>query len=349
MPDVVVWILHPEAAPTAGPIGRAVAGARAALAERHRAAFGRAGATAVRIVSGPSDDTPFGARLRALVAEERPAGIVVLGSGAIPLATVADRQAFLAAAAADRPVALANNRYSADVVAISQAERLLDLPDLATDNGLPRWLAEEAGYDVTDVRGRWRLALDVDGPIDLVLLGSRWSNRLPDTDLVRERLAGVAAAIRDAQAEILIAGRTSPAALALLEQQGNARTRALIEERGMRSAAPGINRRPPASVLGLLLDRDGPEALGGHLARLGDAALVDTRVLLAHRLGTDERGWPSAEDRFASDLLLPDRIDDPWLRGLTEAARTAPLPVVLGGHSLVGPGIRLLVRGTPWS
>jgi hypothetical protein len=122
-----------------------------------------------------------------------------------------------------------------------------------------------------------------------------------------------------------------------------------VEERGLRAASrlaqagggagPG---RPPASILGLLLDREGPAALGGILARLGDAAVVDTRVLLAHRSGADETGWPVAEDRFASDLLLPSQVGDPWLRGLTEAAATAAIPVVLGGHTLVGPGLGLL-------
>ena len=83
--------------------------------------------------------------------------------------------------------------------------------------------------------------------------------------------------------------------------------------------------------------------MGGILARLGDAAVIDTRVLLAHRLGRDESAWPCAEDRFASDLLLPDRIADPWLRALTAAALAAPIPILLGGHTLVGPGLHLLL------
>jgi hypothetical protein len=101
-------------------------------------------------------------------------------------------------------------------------------------------------------------------------------------------------------------------------------------------------RRPPRSTLGLLVDRDGPEALGGLLAELGDGAIVDTRVLMAHQFGADEAGWPPAEDRFAADLLLPDRIADPWLRALITGLRDAPIPVLAGGHTLVGPGIRLL-------
>ena len=124
----------------------------------------------------------------------------------------------------------------------------------------------------------------------------------------------------------------------------------MIEERGLRTAAAGTvlgrpNRRPPRSVLGELLERDGAGSLGRLVAGLADGALIDTRVLLAHRLGADERGWPSPEDRFASDLLLADRVRDPWLRDLTAAAAEAPIPILLGGHSLVGPGVRYALGG----
>ena len=173
--DVSAFILHPEAGPAAGPLEAAVSAARAALAERHRVGFLAAGATSARIVSGPADDTPFGRRLRGLAADAGGGGLVVLGSGAIPLATAVDRRAFVAAAAAERPAALANDRYSADIVAISRAAGVLrDLPDLDSDNALPRWLAESAGVPVTDLRRRWRLGVDIDGPLDLLVLGGSW-------------------------------------------------------------------------------------------------------------------------------------------------------------------------------
>lgn len=358
MAGVVVLVLHPSAPPGAGPLEAWHAAARDRLAEAHRAGFAAAGADEVRLVGGPPDDTSFGARLRDLVEREWPGGVVVLGAGAVPLATPADRRAFVEAAKSPEPRALTNNRFSSDITAISRADLLRDLPDLAADNPLPRWLAEVRGVPVRERRG-WRLGVDVDGPLDLVLLErARARVRVPtppaaaDPGRVARRLEDLAEVAAARRSELLVAGRTSAATLRWLERHAAARVRALVEERGLRASArealggadrDAAGRRPPRSALGGLVDRDGPEAFGAILAELGDAALVDTRVLLAHRFGADERRWPPAEDRFASDLLLHERVADPWLRALTRSAADAPIPVVLGGHTLVGPGIRLAV------
>jgi hypothetical protein len=354
MPPVAVRILHPEPDPASGPLTRWVADARSTLAEHHLRGFVAAGADDVAIVAGPPEDRPFGDRLRELVADAGEGGLVVLGSGAVPLATANDRRALVAVAAGDARRALANNRYSADVVAIARIETLPAIPDLPGDNALPRWLEEVAGYQVDDLRRRWRLAIDIDGPLDLVLVGAAGPGASADLSLLESRIAGVRVVAADPRAELLVAGRTSSATLAWLERHGAARTRAWVEERGLRAAsrlaqAAGPTRpaRQPGSILGALLDRDGPGSLGDHLGSFADAAIVDSRVLLAHRVGPEEEDWPAAEDRFASDLLLPERIADPWLRELTTSAATARIPVLLGGHTLVGPGVRLVVGGTP--
>ena len=349
VPDarVIAIILHPDTRADADPLVQAVGLARTSLAEEHRRSFLAAGADDARIISGPPGALSFGSRLREIAATLPPrAGIVTLGSGAVPLATRADRTRFIAAARSAR--ALANNRYSADIVAVPAARATLaDLPDdLATDNALPRWLADVASVPVDDVSGRWRLAMDLDTALDLVLLGGRWASWLAvaDRQRVEERLTQVRAVAADPRAELVVAGRTSPASLTWLSRASASRTRAIVEERGLRTSVPG--QRPPASVLGLLLDRDGPGSLADHLARLGEAAIVDTRVLLAHRLGPAQTRWPSAEDRFASDLLLHERVVDPWLRELTRAAADGPIPVLFGAHSLVGPGLRLALGAT---
>ena len=342
----MVIILHAHPGPNAGPLTRALAAARQRLADEHRRGFLAAGATGAAIVAAPPDGQAFGARLRGIARGLGQGGLVILGSGAIPLATAADRRTFIEAAGAAAPQALANNRYSADIVSIALAGDILaKLPsDLATDNVLPRWLEESAGIPVADLRRRWRLAIDIDGPLDLALLGGRWRAVLPPatTGRVDDRLARLRSVAADRAAELAIAGRTSAGTLGWLEGHAAARVRALIEERGLRTSPPG--QRPPGSVLGLLLERDGPASLGHLLARVAEGAIVDSRVLLAHRLGPDEAAWPPAEDRFASDLLLHERIADPWLRELTQAAAGAPIPVLLGGHTLVGPGVRLALR-----
>jgi hypothetical protein len=343
MTPVAVRIFHFE--PTdAGPLTRMLVDARRVLADRHAAAFRRAGSADVRIVSGAADDTSFGARLRAELPER--GGLIVLGSGAMPLARDSDMRRFVAVAAGDRQTALANNRFSADVVAISDASPLRDLPDLPSDNALPRWLEEVAGFEVTDLAPTYRLQVDYDSPVDLILLTGRADGPL---SAARRRLAEVAEVAANPRLELLIAGRTSTATLRWVERRIPARTRVLIEERGLRAStevalADRGSQRPPRSLLGHLLDADGPGALAAVVADVSDAAIIDTRVLLAHRLGSDERAWPKPEDRFASDLLLPEQVGDRWLRTLTDAAQDAAVPIALGGHTLVGPGLRLALR-----
>ncbi len=71
---------------------------------------------------------------------------------------------------------------------------------------------------------------------------------------------------------------------------------------------------------------------------LGDCAFIDTRVLFAH-LGLDL----SMEDRFQSDLGNAGAMENPLAAAITRAAMNAPVPVVLGGHSLVSGGLYALV------
>jgi hypothetical protein len=184
--------------------------------------------------------------------------------------------------------------------------------------------------------------------------------------VIQDRFEAVRSVGADARAELVVTGRVSVDTLAWLRRGVPARIRAIVEERGLRASTglasghrsragePVVPQRPPASLLGMLLERDGAGALGSVVTTLGEAAVVDTRVLLAHRLGVDEERWPPPEDRFASDLLLPGRIRDPWLQALTASAVEARIPVLLGGHSLVGPGLRLLLGRrssgpVPWS
>ena len=104
MADVHVAILHPERRARRR---TADAGDRRGARGPRRASRSRVPRCRARyavVIAGPPDGRPFGARLRDVCGgDRRRAGLVVLGSGAMPLATPRDRRELVAAAAADRP------------------------------------------------------------------------------------------------------------------------------------------------------------------------------------------------------------------------------------------------------
>src|ERR1035437_1639514 len=195
-------------------------------ATRYRQGRRARGPDVPEVVAGPPGSLSFGGRLAAAVrvrAEGRGpgaspgapiGGLIVLGSGSIPLARMADLRRFVEVAAGPGGHALANNRYSADVVAISRAADLLDLSPLPADNALPRWLEERAGVAVTDLRSRWRLGVDIDTPLDLIVLRDPAASQIYATapligERLGERLAALAGLITNRRAELLVAGRVS--------------------------------------------------------------------------------------------------------------------------------------------
>ena len=256
---------------------------------------------------------------------------------------------------------VANNRFSADAFVVAgDLDRALDaLLACETDNAAPRRLGE-AGFAERDLGAvRWA-RFDVDTTLDLALL--RLATRLPDTRpidgsvrgfLEMARLPGdralevphlerIGEVIRDRGAELLVAGRVPASTWQELETETACRVRCLVEERGMRSARDPDSH--PRSILAALMARSSPAELIEELARLGDAIVLDTRVLMASVAGSsDASAWPPEEERFASDFGDHERVATPWLRELTEAAASASVPFVFGGHALVSDGLRLIV------
>jgi hypothetical protein len=340
--EATVIMLHPPRAAD-GPLTALLDEARSRLAEHQAGLFTRAGADAVRIDRGPPAPT-FGERVEELAGELR-GGLVLLGAGSVARLTLGDARRLVAVAAGGGRRALTNNRYSSDVCALSDGSVLRGLPPLSGDNALTRWLAEEAGFTVDELPARARLAFDLDSPLDLALLAllprppAGLGRLAAARGLAVPRLAELRALARDPQRELLVFGRSSSTALRWLETHTACRVRFLAEERGLRTSPAG--QRPPRATLGRLLEARGADALATVVEELADGAILDSRVLLADRLGADERGWPAPEDRFASDLQRPLDVADPWLRAMTAAAAAAASPILLGGHTLLGPGLPL--------
>ncbi|MEK6191205.1 MAG: hypothetical protein AABM41_02645 [Chloroflexota bacterium] len=251
-----------------------------------------------------------------------------------------------------------NNRFSSDafVVAGDLSAALGVLAGLGADNGAPRAL-EAAGFTVRDLSDAPWTRFDVDTPLDLALLrlatriaGTRTLDpaivaflegaQLPGSrSLEIPRLEDLLAVLRNRNAELVVAGRVPSSAFAYLEEQAACRVRLFVEERGMR-AAPGHR---PRSLLADWVTEHGGASLMEHLATLGDAVIIDTRVVMASLAGSsDTAAWPSPEERYASDFGDPSPIATPWLRDLTTAAASASVPFLLGAHTLVSDGLRIL-------
>jgi hypothetical protein len=256
---------------------------------------------------------------------------------------------------------VANNRFSADafVVAGDLDAAFAALATCETDNVAARRLSE-AGFAWRDLGAAPWTRFDVDTTLDLALL--RLATRLPgmrpldggvhgflemarlpgDRRLEVPDLESLAAVIRDRQAELVVAGRIPGATLQALETDAACRVRSFVEERGMRSARG--TGHGPRSLLASFAAATSPAALIAELAQLGDAVVLDSRVLMAARAGSaDAAAWPPEEERFASDFGDARGIETPWLRELTEAAGAASVPVLMGGHALVSDGLRLML------
>ena len=256
---------------------------------------------------------------------------------------------------------VANNRFSADAfVFAGDLDAALDrLTACPSDNAAPRWL-HDGGFAWRDLGERPWARFDVDTTLDLALLrlATRLSGirpldasvlgflemaRLPGGDALEvPELERIGEVIRSRFAELVVAGRVPASAWKALEADAACRVRCVVEERGMRSTrAPG---QVPRSILAALMARSSPADLIAELAMLGDAVILDTRVLMASvARSSDTAAWPPAEDRFASDFGDHRRVETPWLREFTEAASSASVPFLFGGHALVSDGLRLIM------
>src|SRR5690606_4353304 len=212
----------------------------------------------------------------------------------------------------------------------------------------PRRLREDLDVEVTELPRTLETQLNIDSPVDLLALGvaGRAGPRLervigewgPDTS----KLAAAAAKFTDREAEVLVAGRVGGSRTwQYLERETACRVRLLAEERGMQAA--GRQHGDARSLLGQLIAAEGPRRFFAELLpELCDAAFIDLRPAMVHLGLHAER-----HDRFAADLGLTADIEDPGLRELVEAANASPVPVVLGGHTLVS-GVLLLVNQWAW-
>lgn len=286
-------------------------------------------------------DYHFGRRLAGIVRRHGLQRIVYLGGGSLPL--LPPESLRRAARRAAPGSAVTNNLYSSDLIAFDASERTLSaVAATERDNALARALKEDAGVSVEELPRSPETLFDIDAPSDVLVLaltgrgGEQIRAYCAALTIDLSRYRALLPLFLDQDRQIIIAGRVGSHAWAYLERETACRVRLFAEERGMEAGgrtAAGSAR----SLLAYHLEAVGLQRFFQTLSALGDAAVIDTRVLLAHN-----RIEASREDRFLSDLGRWREVGQPWLREFTRAAAEAPLPVLLGGHSLVSGGLMAL-------
>lgn len=298
----------------------------------------------VEVVVGEGD-YHFGRSLAGIVGDRRLRSVIYIGGGSLPLLGAGEFREIVRRL--ESSIAVTNNRFSSDLVAWNaDSAGFGPVRAQERDNSLARAL-HESGVQMQEQPRTLRTVLDIDSPSDLAVLavtglgGRRLREAVAGLELDEAPYSRLLPVLIDRTREVVVAGRVGTHVWQYLEGETACRIRVFAEERGLEADARA-EAGEARSVIGFLLEAVGTERFFEIIGELGDAAAIDTRVLLAHAGVRATRA-----DRFLSDARMQDGIEDPFLRGFTRAAIAAPVPVLLGGHSLVTGGLMAL-NETAW-
>lgn len=272
--------------------------------------------------------------------------LLYMGGSAAPLLREEDVE-WMADQLETGDVVIANNALSADFIAVSPTSVLsgIDLP--VTDNFLG-YLIWEAGFKRILTEERPWLGFDLDTPTDYLILetqkgvGKRTAEALRGLDWPRDAVRESKEILSRPRPELFLAGRVGTDIVDFLNGHLKSRVRVLSEERGMKALGRDL-KGEVCSLLAEFVDSMGPERFFDLVSRCCDAAFIDTRAAFSHWT----RGEPSVNDRYNSDLFRWETIDNVKIREFTKAASGARVPVLLGGHTVVGGGLWSLASMVP--
>jgi hypothetical protein len=233
-----------------------------------------------------------------------------------------------------------NNRYSSDFAAFVPGQALLQVQPPAKDNLLPRVLHDEAALSLQELPRSVATQFNIDTPSDMAVLkligkaGPRLSAWLAAAEIDCARYEVCLSFLTDPNAQVLIAGRIGSQAWQYLERETACRIRLFSEERGMR--AEGREHGKARSLLAYHLQEVGAERSSGDSG--------DGRRRL-HRQSCHLRphvGGPRAPTASCPTSGATTRFRSSF--AISRAAMKAPIPVLLGGHSLVAGGLMALTE-----
>lgn len=285
----------------------------------------------------------FGACLQQVINGSGLDGVIYIGGASSPLLTSDEFRDIAQQLRTRKALVLTNNPQSSDIVAFTPASAInqIDLPD--NDNVLATLLRNQAGLERVLLPHSVGVHFDIDTPSDVLVLslspkvGPRTRQVLDGLDWDRSRVQRALQLLNSPQSRVLLAGRVNPWTMSHVGMICRCRLRVISEERGMR-AMGRADRGEVHSLFGFLLQQLGGQGLVDYISSIADAAFIDTRVVFAHLHLELTEG-----QRFASDLGQVEQLPDQLFAEFAQAAWSAPIPIILGGHSLVSGSMWSLV------
>lgn len=285
----------------------------------------------------------FGRRLQDVVDKYQLQKVLYMGGAAAPLLSSSELKYMRELLEQNEEILLANNYYSADIVGFAPASILSQVTLPPIDNTLALVLSNEGGLRPIPLQRSLGLNFDVDTPADVLIMSVHPSVGVHTRAIVQDlnwdfsRYRQIKDLLNDPLGELVVYGRVGSSLFQYLDANTRCRLRLYSEERGMKSLGRDA-RGEVKALMGKLIEELGFADFFQFLAQIAQGAVLDTRVLFEHF------HWKlNSTDRFASDLGDVDLIKHPGLKEFTQAAMEAPIPILLGGHSLVSGGLWALV------
>lgn len=272
----------------------------------------------------------------------KPERLFYWGSGASPFMTPELLDSICNSIITGENILYTNNFFSADWVAFTPAASVLEITPPPLDNNLAYYLWRDKGIRSVFLAPSVEIVGDVDTPTDLLILsihprtGPHTLDYLRRLNLDTSKIKSFANLLSQKN-EIFLAGRVGSALFRYIDTRCFCKFRVISEERGMKSSGR-LARGEARSFVGEMIERAGMETFFAFIEETSQGAVLDSRVIFAHvckKVGI--------RDRFYSDLGQAEAIENPFVAEFTRRVQRSPIPILVGGHSLILGGLWALV------
>ncbi|MFP4456447.1 MAG: hypothetical protein ACLFPS_02190 [Clostridia bacterium] len=296
------------------------------------------------IVDFDQGEFNLGKRLSEIIDKYNLEAVFYLGGAAGPLITVEEINQFCIEVKNTPEIVMTNNVQSSDMIVFAPADAINRIHVFPVkDNPLGN-LLRDAGLKKVLMPHSTGIHFDIDTPTDMLVLslnpsiGPNVKQAFKELNYNADHLIRAKHYLALPYADVILSGRVGSPVITHVNTMVRCRLRVYSEERGMKYLKREENELVK-SLIAKMIDIMGMNEFFNYMSKIAHVMFFDSRIVYAHNnLHLIEN------DRFYADLLLPEKVKDPYAKKLTEEIMKAKIPVVPGGHSLVAGGMWSLIE-----